>query len=247
MVKTRWIDYEASKSDCEQKQMETMEPTAGDNEVKTTKAVISTKALQEILVESERYVSPPGPLLMTTTSMNYTPMPTLHRLTTQPRFGTPAFKYAKSFVDTNTTAATSTPVTSEVKYKTTTSDSFEIKEGVVTIGYERLVVNPAHWEPKRIMLDEFKTRYGKRKVSEKKRVMFSDEQGITPKTDELELTFKDEEFIKKVEDWATANKKLTEMAAYDEFTKIPETKKRVHSKQLTQRDGLGRRDDDECL
>ncbi len=73
---------------------------------------------------------------------------------------------------------------------------------MVTIGYEWPPTNPTYWELKRVTLDEFKDRFANKKITEKKKVTFEENLGTRANNDELKLEFDDEEFMKKVEEWA---------------------------------------------
>ncbi len=220
MVKTRRKDYEATSINSGEKRIKTeMEPnTSGIGGMAGTPETISTKALQEILAESQRYVSPPRPLTstpMATMGATYQRTPVTHRLTTQPRFGTPTFRYAQSYVSTGaastttTTMAPGTPVSTPVKEETVTGDSFDIEDGMVTISYTRSTANPNHWEPVKITLNKFKERYVDTKKETKKRVTFEDEVKEIAVTEKVKYTAEEEELMRKIEDWATANKRLT--------------------------------------
>ncbi len=100
-----------------------------------------------------------------TMGATYQRTPVVHRLTTQPQFGTPTFRYAQSYISTGAASATTTtmawgtPVPTPVKAETTMGDSFDIEDGMVTISYTRSTANPNHWEPVKITLNEFKERY----------------------------------------------------------------------------------------
>ncbi len=151
----------------------------------------------------------------------------------QPRFGTPTFRYVQSFVDTTATT-TGTPILSTMKAETATSDLYE-DDDMVTASYTRSAMDPNKWEPVRITLDEFRNRYGNTGKFTKKRVSFEDDNRIKPTTEKLRLTPEEEDFIKRVEEWAPTNKKLTDWAATEEFDEEPEANRKRFDKTATEK------------
>ncbi len=246
MVKTGRKDYEATNLDNDGKRTKTeMEPTTtGDDGMAGTATAISTKALKEILAESQRYVSPPRPLTstpMATKSATYQRTPVTHRIMSQPRFGTPTFWYTQSYGSTRTmtamevTTATGTPILTPVKAETAMGDSFDIEDGMVIVSYTRSAANPRHWEPVKITLNEFKERYTDKQTAVKKRVAFEDEAMGKTATKKLKFTVEEEELMKKIEDWAAANKKLTGSSKYGDDDDDSDREKNRYDKTATER------------
>ncbi len=100
-------------------------------------AAISTKALQGILADSQKYVSPPRPtdtVTTATTGITYLQTPVVsHSHGGLPQFGAPAARYAQSFV--NTTAATAGTSTSSAVKAEILASNFHEDDGMVTVSY----------------------------------------------------------------------------------------------------------------
>ncbi len=213
-----------------------MEPTKDSGMAVPVTSAISAKALQEILAESQKYVSPPRPMITTptaTTGMTYQLTPVTHRYGTQPRFGTPTFRYAQSFVRTTATMA-GTLILSTVKAEMATGDPYD-DDGMVTVSYMRSAMDPSKWEPVRITLDKFRNRYGNPGKITKKQVSFEDDNRIKLATGKVRLTPEEEDFITRVEEWATTNKELTDWAATEEYNEEPEANRKRFDKMATEK------------
>ncbi len=169
MVKTRRKEYstrgEDGETNDEKRTKTTMEPaTTREDSMASTAATISTKALQEILAESQKYASPPRPAFGITSpgaigNMTYQHTPIAQRGTPQPRFGSPITRYAYTCLSTATatihTPTITTPILGGINVQTATGDPFATTEDMVTVGYKRSTTDPNQWEPVQITLDEF--------------------------------------------------------------------------------------------
>ncbi len=251
MVKTRRKNYDTAETNLEgngekwtKTNTEALENTRDDGDNWDTMVVISSKALQEILVESQHYVSPPRPTLGTltvTAGTTYQHTPVTYWLATQPRFGAPAFRYAHLYVSTTTatvttlTPSTSTLISSTVKVETATGDSFEINDGMVIVSYTRLATNLNQWEPVRITLFQFKDRSMNKPTQTGKRVTFADEEMKKLETEALKLTADEEEFMRKVEEWVAWDKKSTDWRATDNYDDEPQVNRKRYDKTVAER------------
>ncbi len=176
MVKMRRKYYDVEKVEYDDKWTKMgMELVSESSMVETTTSEISTKVLQEILAENQRYVSPPRPTVVTptaTTGTTYQYTPVTHRITMQPQLSAPVFRCTHSYVSTMATMAitptTSTPILSAVKAEIATGDTFKIDDSMVTVSYMLSATDPNQWEPLRITVDKFKNWYADRQKVLKK-------------------------------------------------------------------------------
>ncbi len=173
-----------------------------------------------------------------TMSATYQRTPVTHRLTTQPRFGSPTFRYAHTYVSTATVTAMTvtptmvTPVPTPIKAEMARGDSFDIEDGMVTISYTRSAANPSQWEPVKITMNEFKERFVDKQKGIKKRVTFEGERTEETATKKIKFTEEEEELMRKIEDWATANKRLTGGTKYGDDDDDSDREKTGTTKRL---------------
>ncbi len=224
MVKTRRGNYGKPRLEggngvkSEESAMETTRDGSMAGMAASGHTAISTKALQEIMADSGKYVSPPRPtdtVTTATTGITYLQTPLTHRLGGLPRFGAPAARYAQSFV--NTTAATAGTSTSSAVKAEILASNVNDDDGMVTVSYTRSAMDPNTWEPVRITIDEFRNRYGGTGKTIKKRVSFEGDTKDKPVSVKVRLTPEEEDFIKRVENWAATHKKLRDWEESDEF------------------------------
>ncbi len=180
-----------------------METTKDSGMAAPASTAISTKALRDILADSQNYASPPRPtdrVTTATTCITYLQTPVVsHRHGRLPRFGAPAARYEQSFV--NTTAATAGTSTSSAVKAEIMASSFHEDDGMVTVSYIRSAMDPNTWEPVRITIDEFRNRYGGTGKITKKRVSFEGDTKDKPVSVKVRLTPEEEDFINRVEKW----------------------------------------------
>ncbi len=225
MVKTRRGNYGKPRLEggngkkSEDTAMETTKDSGVAGMAAPGHAAISTKALQGILADSQKYVSPPRPtdtLTTATTGITYLQTPVVsHRHGGPPRFSAPAARYAQTFVNT-TAAPAGTSTTSAVKAEITASNLHD-DDSMVMVSYTRSAMDPNTWEPVRITIDEFRNRYGGTGKVIKKRVLFDGDTKEKPVSVKVRLTPEEEDFIKRVEQWAANTKKLNDWAESDEY------------------------------
>ncbi len=144
-------------------------------------------------------------------------------------------RYVQSFVDMTATAAmVGTSNTGVVKAETVAGDSYE-DNGMVTVSFTRSPMDPNKWEPVRITIDEFRNRYGGTGKFTKKRVSFDGDVKSKPVSVKVRLTPDEEDFIKRVEQWAVTNKKLNDWVESEEYEDEPGENTKRFDKTATEK------------